>query len=169
MASPAADQRWALFQADIADAVANLSDGAALYTEGLGAGDARQRRIREKAFQKFLQDGYSSIERMLIRLLELYGVTPPAGRSWHADLLFLTVDRGANPMDGMATRPPFAPGLLPQFRVLMQFRHFAMHGYGGFEAAMAAPAADAAARIAAALPAAAEEFGRAAGLLPPAA
>ncbi|TCZ52913.1 ribonuclease toxin HepT-like protein [Roseicella aquatilis] len=168
-ASPACDSRWVLLQADIADAVENLADGAALYREELPEPSTRASlRRREKAFQKFLQDGYSSVERALIRVLELFDGTPPQGRSWHSDLLRLAVAWQAPAGASGPVRPPFAPALLADLRLLLQFRHVAMHGYSEFDLSLARPAAEAAARVAAALPAAAEEFGRAAGLLPPA-
>jgi hypothetical protein len=165
MASPAADLRWTLLRADIADAVENLADGASLYRDGAPPPAARTlRRQHDKAFQKFLQDGYSSIERALIRVLEIFGEPPPRGQSWHSDLLRVAVGS----IGGAPARPPFAPSLLADLRLLLQFRHVAMHGYSDFDLDMARPAAEAAARVAAALPEATEAFGRAAGLLPPA-
>jgi hypothetical protein len=169
MASPAQDSRWTLLQADIADAVENLADGATLYAGAAPEAAGRaQRRQREKAFQKFLQDGYGSIERALVRVLEMFDETPPRGQSWHADLLRLAVAWQAAEAGAEPARPRFAPGLMADLQVLLRFRHVAMHGYSDFDLEMARPAAEAAGRVAAALPGAAQEFGRAAGLLPPA-
>jgi hypothetical protein len=160
MASRVHDDRWTLLRDDVAAAVADLAAGADLYeTELREEAPPRLRLMREKAFQKFLQDGYASLEAAMKRALQLYGGVLPSGGSWHADLVALTTAPGAE------GRPAFAPDLARDIRRLLQFRHFAVHGYMRFEAEDAAPAAAAARRVAAALPAAAEAFGRAAGLL----
>src|SRR3712207_4892528 len=107
----------------------------------------------------------------MIRVLKFFEEPVPRGRSSHADLPRLATAPGQEFSTGdpveRAVRRPFAPALFADLRELLRFRHFAMHGYEEFDLALARPAAEAAARVAAALPAAAEQFGRDAGLLPP--
>jgi len=68
----------------------------------------------------------------------------PEGRRWHENLLT------------MVTAPD----------ELRRFRHLAVHGYDGFRIERAAPAIEAARRVAEGLPQAFEAFGREPGLLP---
>jgi len=127
--------------------------------------DRKLHLIHVKVFQKFLQDGYSSLEKALTRVLELFEEPLPTGRSWHADLIRMATAPG-QARDGLA-RPAFAPALSRDFETLRRFRHVAVHAYADFDILEAAPAVAAAVRVAAALPAAVTIFGIAAGLLPP--
>jgi predicted nucleotidyltransferase len=173
-----ADPRWLLLRREVEDAASNLAAGVDLHDHELQDAEAapRLRRQREKAFQKFLQDGYGSLEKALIRVLELFDEPVPRGGSWRADLVSLATAPGCalgvgDPAGrGLARRPPFAPGMVADIERLRRFRHIVMHGYAAFDLAQARPAVEAARRVAADLPAAAEAFGAAAGLLgPPAA
>lgn len=167
MAFPAADPRWLPLRTEVDAAIADLALAIDLERHELRdlTADRKLRLIREKAFQKLLQDGYSSLEKALVRVLGLFQESLPRGQSWHADLILLATSPGQE-RDGMV-RPPFAPTLFRELETLRRFRHLAVHAYANFDVAEAAPAVAAAERVVAALPAATETFARAAGLLPP--
>ena len=167
MESPAADLRWTFLQRDVDGSIADLAAAIDLYALELteSGTEPRLRRQQEKAFQKFLQDGYSSVEKALIRVLDLFEEEVPTGRSWHPDLLAFATMPG--PQRAGLARPAFAPRLSGDLETLRRFRHGAVHGYAGFNVAEAAPAVAAATRVVAALPAATTAFGMATGLLPP--
>jgi hypothetical protein len=176
MAWRVADPRWLLLRREVEDAASNLAAGVDLHDHELQDAEAtpRLRRQREKAFQKFLQDGYGSLEKAMIRVLELFDEPVPRGGSWHADLVSLATAPGraldlgeAAATAGAAQRPPFAPGMVADIERLRRFRHVVMHGYAAFDLAQARPAVEAARRVAAGLPAAAETFGAASGMLDP--
>ena len=167
MASPAADPRWLLLRSEVDAAMADLALAIDLERHELreATADRKLRLIREKAFQKLLQDGYSSLEKALTRVLGLFQEPLPRGRSWHPGLILLATSPGQE-RDGLA-RPPFAPTLFRELETLRRFRHVAVHAYANFDVAEAAPAVAAAERVVAALPDALRGFARATGLLPP--
>jgi hypothetical protein len=152
-----ADPRWLPLAAYRDAAVADLALALALWDDA--ARFAELPRAREKAFQKALQDAYSSFEQAALYVLKLAGEPRPSGDRWHADLLVMVTQPTAQ-------RPALAADLVGPLRQLMRFRHVALHAYADFEMEKADHSAAAARRLLADLPAAFDAFGRSFGLLP---
>jgi hypothetical protein len=152
----ATDPRWLPLER-LRDAALEDLDLALTLWEGRA--EASDRRVREKALQKCLQDAYASLEQVALRILALAEDPKPAGSNWHEDLLVMVTNPSAR-------RPAFADALFPELDELRRFRHVAVHSYLGFRLDRAAPAIEAASRLKAELPAAFDHFGKAFGLLP---
>lgn len=152
------DPRWLPLER-LRDAALQDLDLALTLWDTRGAGEVLDRRMREKALQKCLQDAYASLEQVALRILALAEDPKPSGSSWHEDLLVMVTRPSAR-------RPAFAGTLFPELDELRRFRHVAVHSYLGFRLDRAAPAIEAATRLRSELPAAFEDFGKAFGLLP---
>lgn len=151
-----ADQRWFPLEAYRDAMLADLDLAISIWARHAAGATTR---IEQKAFQKSLQDAYSSFEQAALYVLTLAEEPRPTGERWHEHLLVMVTRASAH-------RPALAPDLTRPLRELRAFRHLAMRGYVEFEMDRAAPAVDAARRLLAEIPAALDHFGRAFGLLP---
>jgi hypothetical protein len=130
--------RWLDIDADLASARKHFSEAVRAYR----ASPARLEPDdywASMAFQHAMQSGYSSFEAALERTLLMCGEQLPVGRNWHAKLL----DRAATSID--RERPAIiSHELRSAARMLLAFRHVAMHSYDDFEPVRALPAVEAA-------------------------
>ncbi len=75
--------------------------------------------IELAAIATFLQNTYSGIENSLKRILKFKGISIPSSKSWHKDLLDLSVDKNI-----------ISKELSNKLNEYLAFRHFFTHGYG---------------------------------------
>ena len=86
--------------------------------------------------------GHTSLEKVLLHILEIQGKEAPTGRQWHADL----IQRAGK---ATADRPAILPSeLLRAVDRTRKFRHFAAHAYDTFDPDDADPAVRAAEKVA---------------------
>jgi hypothetical protein len=157
-----ADSRWFPLEAYCDMILADLDLAIETWETHARMAPGRAALVQQKAFQKSLQDAYSTFEQAAIYILGLAAEPRPTGEHWHDHLLQM-IRRASD------HRPAFAPGLAGPLRELRLFRRRAMHSYAEFDMDRAAPSVDAARRLLAELPAAFDAFGREFGLLPPSA
>ncbi len=156
-----ADPRWEPL-ARYRDAIAaDLALALEIWESRDWAGGAQARPMESKAFQKALQDAYSSFEQAALYVLTLADEPRPVGDAWHEHLPVMVTRPSA-------ARPALAAELVKPLRQLRRFRHVAMHAYQDFEMALSDHTAAAARQVLGTLPAAFGSFGRDFGLLPPA-
>jgi hypothetical protein len=99
------------------------------------------------AFQHAMMAGHSSVESALLRILDLFGEQAPTGTRWHSDL----IARASKPLDN---RPAIlCKEVAAAVDETRRFRSIATHAYDHFDRLRAVPAANAAAELAAKLPA----------------
>lgn len=98
--------------------------------------------MRRMAFMHAMFAGHTSLERALLRVLDLHGEEAPSGRQLHADL----INRAGRSLGG---RPPILPApLVKAADRTRRFRHVAAHTYDTFDPADADPAVRAAEELA---------------------
>ena len=96
--------------------------------------------------------GFTSMEKVLLRILEIRGEEAPSGRQWPADL----IQRAGRET---ADRPALLPrDLLPAADRTRKFRHFAAHAYDTLDPDDAEPAVRAAEKVATRFAAAIETY-----------
>ena len=142
------DARWQDIESDVASAVEHFSSAIRIYREpGLHAvtPDGYMRRM---AFMHAMYAGHTSMERALLRILEVQGEEAPSGRQWHADLI-------ARVGSAVAGRPAvLGAALVKAADRTRKFRHVAAHTYDNFDPDDADPAVRAAETLMAGLAAA---------------
>ncbi|MBV9248596.1 MAG: hypothetical protein JO227_05040, partial [Acetobacteraceae bacterium] len=121
------DARWAEIEADATAAADHFFRAAQIYREpGLHAQNL-DGYMRRMAFMHAIQAGHTSLERALIRVLELQGEEAPSGRQWHADLISRAGRRGES-------RPAILPPeLVRAADRTRKFRHVATDAYDTFD------------------------------------
>lgn len=140
-------ERLALLQERLQEAIRLWRSAIATFARWRAA---PQDEVLEKAFQKFVLDGYAELEAVFLGVLRLAGEAEPSGRDWHTELAEL-VHRGS------ANRPPLAASHARDIAHARAFRHVCAHAYRWFDPERAELAVRALDRLIAALP---EEFGR---------
>lgn len=106
--------------------------------------------MQRMAFMHAMLAGHTSLEKALLRVLEVIGEDAPSGHQWHADL----IRRVSRPGE---SRPAILPAdLAAAADRTRRFRHLAAHAYDTFDPDDADPAVRAAERVAAGLQAAIE-------------
>jgi hypothetical protein len=137
------DARWSDIEADTGAAVHHFSLAVRIYRAGNLHEDTMDGYTRRMAFMHAMHAGHTSMEKVLLRILEIQGEEAPTGRQWHADL----IHRAAR---ATADRPAILPPeLLPAADRTRKFRHFAAHAYDTFDPDDADPAVRAAETMAA--------------------
>ena len=140
------DARWIEIEADARVAAEHFGAAAVLFDlGGFDAGGLDGYRAR-MAFLHAMQSGHASLERCLVRVLEMLDEERPQGESWHADLIRRV----------SAARPGLRPAILPGAVALAadetrRFRAVASRGYDSFDPARSSLAVDAARIVAAEL------------------
>jgi hypothetical protein len=98
------------------------------------------------AFLHAMQSGHTSLERCLVRILEMLGEERPIGESWHADL----IRRASTERSGQ--RPAIlAPVIAAAADETRRFRAVASRAYDNFDPTRSRPAVVAARTVAAEL------------------
>ena len=137
------DARWLDVDSDAASAVQHFASAVRIYREPGIQADNADGYMRRMAFMHAMFAGHTSLERALLRILDLHGEEAPSGQQWHADLI-----RRAG--RSLGSRPPILPASLTKAADrTRRFRHVAAHTYDTFDAADADPAVRAAATLAA--------------------
>jgi hypothetical protein len=136
------DARWSDIDTDTTAAVTHFSRAIQIYGEAGLRDDTMDGYMRRMAFMHAMHAGHTSLERVLLRIIEMQGEEAPSGRQWHAD----PIKRAARATN---ERPAILPqGLVPAVDRTRRFRHFAAHAYDTFEPDDADPAVRAADRVA---------------------
>jgi hypothetical protein len=137
------DARWTDIETDTDAAATHFSRAVQIYQ---GAGlrdDTLEGYTRRMAFMHAMHAGHTSLERVLLRIIEIQGEEAPSGRQWHSDLIHRAA-RATN------ERPAILPqDLVPAVDRTRRFRHFAAHAYDTFDVDDAELAVRAAGQLAA--------------------
>jgi hypothetical protein len=81
------DGRWSEIEADTTAAVDHFSRAIQIYRQsGLHDGNM-DGYIRRMAFMHAMLAGHTSLEKVLLRLLQVQEEEAPSGGQWHADLI----------------------------------------------------------------------------------
>jgi hypothetical protein len=142
------DARWQDIESDVASSVDHFANAIRIYREpGLHA-DSQDGYMRRMAFMHAMYAGHTSMERALLRILEIQGEEAPSGRQWHADLIARV---GAN----VGGRPAvLSSALVKAADRTRKFHHVTAHTYDNFDPDDADPAVRAAEKLVAGLRAA---------------
>jgi hypothetical protein len=132
------DARWSDIDVDTAAAVNHFSLALRLYRAGGMHDDTMDGYTRGMAFMHAMHAGHTSLEKVLLRLLEIQGEEAPSGRQWPVDLVHRA---GRATADRPAILPPDLEHAADRTR---KFRHFAAHAYDTFDPDDADPAVRAA-------------------------
>jgi len=81
------DARWADIDVDAAAAVDHFSRAIQIHQEPGLHDDSMDGYIRRMAFMHAMLAGHTSLERVLLRILQVQGEAAPSGSQWHADLI----------------------------------------------------------------------------------
>lgn len=142
------DGRWSDVEADTAAAVRHFSRAVEIYRQPGLHEDTIDGYMRRMAFMHAMLAGHTSLEKVLLRILEIQAEEAPTGRQWHADL----IQRSGRETNN---RPAILPAsLVPPADRTRRFRHVAAHAYDTFDPDDAEPAVRAAEKLAAGLTAA---------------
>lgn len=137
------DARWLDAFGDIADACHHLAGGLAISAQWEALA-TRNEYMANMAIMHSFQSAYTSLENAFLVILEILDEGEPTGRNWHTDLL----RRLATVVEGEQARPALLDReMLLDLTELKNFRHRAMHGYGGFEFGRMASTIEAARRV----------------------
>jgi hypothetical protein len=137
------DARWFDVEADTAAAANHFARAVQIYRDAGLRDDTMDGYTRRMAFMHAMHAGHTSVEKVLLRILEIQGEEVPSGRQWHADLIHRAA-RATN--DRPAILPPDLELATDRTR---KFRHFAAHAYDTFDPDDADPAVRAAEKVAA--------------------
>jgi hypothetical protein len=142
------DERWTDVEADSAAAVDHFSRAIQIYRQAGLQDDTMDGYVRRMAFMHAMLAGHTSMEKTLLRILQVQGEEAPGGSQWHADLI-----RRAGRDTG--NRPAIlTPVLVRAADRTRKFRHVAVRAYDSFDPDDAEPAVRAAEKVVAGLNAA---------------
>jgi hypothetical protein len=136
------DARWSDIGTDTTAVVNHFTRAIQIYHDPGLRDDTMDGYMRRMAFMHAMHAAHTSLERVLLRIIEMQGEEAPTGRQWHADL----INRAARATNERPAILP--PGLVPATDRTRRFRHFAAHAYDTFEPDDADPAVRAAEKIA---------------------
>lgn len=143
------DARWIEVGDDLESACRHFGNAARLYDEGgFDADDLGGYRSR-MAFLHAMQSAHSSLERALMRILDILGEEAPAGEQSHADLIkrvSRSVGAPGHPRPAMVS-----PDIARDVDETQRFWHRATHDYDNFDPALAVLSVEAARRLAVSL------------------
>lgn len=137
------DARWSEIQHAAASAVRHFSGAVSIHPR---LATAEDRYVAEMAFLHAMLAGQTSLEAVLLRVLDLLGEEAPTGARWHADL----IARATRPL---GDRPEILTGKAASAaEETRRFRSIAAHAYDNFDESRATDAVAAAATLAELLP-----------------
>jgi hypothetical protein len=140
------DARWFEIDTAIEAAIRHFTWAQSFYAKIPATNAVEDRHLVEMAFMHAMQSGHTSLETALLRILDLCDEAPPAGATWHADL----IRRAANPVAG---RPAILSGNVKQAADLTRrFRNLAVHAYDTFDYTQATEAVENASVLVSLLP-----------------
>lgn len=141
------DARWFEIDSAVEAAVRHFGGAVSIYEKLPAAQVTVDRYLVEMAFMHAMQSGHTSLEVVLLRILELCGEAAPTGSSWHADLI-----RRAASVVG--ERPAILNEAAARAAdITRRFRSVAAHAYDTFDRTLAANAVAAATLLITLLPA----------------
>lgn len=122
------DDRWIEVENDFGLAAKHFTEAARLFERGHSSEAETDGYLLQMGFMHAMQAGHSSMESGFLRILAIVGEVPPAGESWHADL----IKRLAIPLPGK--RPALLTAdLVKHADETRKFRHVAMKTYDDFD------------------------------------
>ena len=139
------DGRWSDIDADIAAAVEHFSRAVQIYRAAGLHDETMDGYMRRMAFMHAMLAGHTSLEKALLRILQIQREEAPSGGQWHADL----IQRAGRTAEG---RPAIlSAALVRAADRTRKFRHVAVRAYDSFDPDDAEPAVRAAEKVAAGL------------------
>lgn len=139
------DGRWSDIDADIAAAVEHFSRPVQIYRAAGLHDETMDGYMRRMAFMHAMLAGHTSLEKALLRILQIQREEAPSGSQWHADL----IQRAGRATEG---RPAIlSAALVRATDRTRKFRHVAVRAYDSFDPDDAEPAVRAAEKVAAGL------------------
>jgi len=143
------DARWHEIDDAVASAVRHFMGAASIFPR---LANAEDRYFAEMAFLHAMLAGQTSLESVLLRILELLREQAPTGPRWHADL----IARATRSLDN---RPAILTGdVAAAAEQTRRFRSVAAHAYDSFDEVRAAKAVASAQSLASLLPSAIARF-----------
>jgi hypothetical protein len=137
------DGRWSDVEMDTTAAVDHFSRAIQIYRQIGVHDDTMDGYVRRMAFMHAMLAGHTSLEKALLRILQIQGEETPSGSQWHADL----IQRAGRAIDG---RPAIlSAALVRATDRTRKFRHVAVRAYDTFDPDDAEPAVRAAEKVAA--------------------
>lgn len=139
------DPRWIDVHDDAALAAEHFRFAVALFEAG-GFEDGGLEGYRARmAFMHAVQSGHTTLEGLLLRILDVLKEERPTGDKWHRDL----IRRVCRDIAGSQARPPILSEFLCEaIDETRRFRNLAVHNYDGFRADKASATVAAASLIA---------------------
>jgi hypothetical protein len=136
------DDRWLDIETSVESATEHFSRAGEIYRRGGLHDTTLDGYVMRMAFMHAMQSGHTSLETVLIRILEFQGEDAPTGHQWHADLI-------ARASRATTDRPAILPpDLVKAADRTRRFRHITTHAYDRFDPDDADPAMRAAAILA---------------------
>jgi hypothetical protein len=137
------DSRWSEVEEAAASAAEHFERVVQLHERGGFEGGGLDAYAARMAFMHAGQSGHTSLERVLVRILEILDEERPTGEDWHSDL----IRRARRRMPPPNARPPIlSERLCAAADVTRRFRNRVARNYDNFDAEQASPAV-AAARV----------------------
>ncbi len=137
------DGRWTDVETDTTAAAEHFSRAIQIYRQSGLHDDSMDGYVRRMAFMHAMLAGHTSLEKALLRVLQIQGEEAPSGGQWHADLI-----QRAGRTTG--DRPAILSAtLLRAADRTRKFRHVAVRAYDTFDPDDAEPAVRAAEKVAA--------------------
>jgi hypothetical protein len=128
------DARWLDIQEAAATAKSHLGQAVDLYRAGGFSGNTLDAYRARMAFMHAVQSGHTSLEGVLLRILDVLGEARPTGEHWHQDL----IKRACRSIEGANARPPIlSRELCEAIDETRRFRNLAIRGYDSFDVAKA--------------------------------
>ena len=81
------DDRWRDILSDTEASCRHFSQSVRIYHQPELLGDSDQGYIQRMAFMHAMLAGHTSLEKALVRILEMIGEDVPTGQQWHAGLI----------------------------------------------------------------------------------
>lgn len=117
------DDRWIDIAADTAAAVDHFSRAIQIDRQSDLQADNMDGYVRRMVFMHAMLAGHTSLEKALLRILQVQGEDAPSGNQWHADL----IQRAGRTTD---RRPAILPtDLVRAADRTRKFRHVAVRAY----------------------------------------
>ena len=126
------DSRWVDIEDDADVAAEHFRFAVAIYETGDFEAAGLEGYKSRMAFMHAVQSGHTSLEALLLRILDLLNEERPTGDRWHRDLIL----RACRAMTGSNGRPSiFSQELCAALDETRRFRNLAVRGYERFRIA----------------------------------
>jgi hypothetical protein len=130
------DPRWQDVDADAESAARYFRLAAELYDAGGFEADGLEGFRAQMAFMHAVQSAHTTLEAVLLRILDILGETRPSGERWHSDL----IARACREMTGPNARPAIlSASMCEAVNETRRFRNLAVRNYENFNMEKAKP------------------------------